>query len=244
MHPWIVSTIVLPAFLVCSSFIHAQNPPTDANARPSLVVTGDGEAAGAPDTAMVQLGASVQTGSAPTSQEQVNATMQKVIEAIKATGIPEAQIKTTGLSLSPVYGNDPNPNREGMEPKIVGYRAANSVQVRLTEPARVGAAIDAGIRAGANELQGVFFSPENDAAQRRLALQRAVAKAKEKATVLADALNVNLFEIVYVSEDINSAPPPYMPMARFAADAMSTPVQPGESSVTARVTITYRIQAR
>ena len=70
--------------------------------RRTISVTGNGEAAAAPDQAVVRLGASIQTGQADVSHARVNEIMEKALEAIEKVGVPRRAIRTTGLSLQPV----------------------------------------------------------------------------------------------------------------------------------------------
>jgi uncharacterized protein YggE len=221
----------------------AQQPPQPDRSRgdypPTIVVTGDSEVFATPDLAVVTLGAVAQAPDAVAAQNQVNQQMQKVIDAIKATGVPEEKIKTTGLSLSPVYTGEGMRVERG-EPRISGYRATNAVEIRLDDPKSAGNVIDAGMKAGANQLQGLWFSLKDDAKQRQQALEQAVKEASNKAKALATALNVKLGAIQLVTEEFGGGAPRPFAMAREAM-VMDTPVQPGQAQVTAHVSVTYRI---
>ena len=65
---------------------------------------------------------------------------------------------------------------------------------------RVGEAIDLSFGAGANTLDGVSFSVSDDSAARAEALKAAVAAAKEKAAILADAAGMGELEIESIQE--------------------------------------------
>ncbi|HEV2295303.1 MAG TPA: SIMPL domain-containing protein [Tepidisphaeraceae bacterium] len=216
---------------------------------PSIVVTGRGEASAAPDRAVVRLGATAQAEQAQTAQDQVNAIVARAIDALKRAGIAERDIQTRDLSLHPVYseaGHIPldQRGRGPREPRITGYRASNTVEVRVNEVGKVGAVIDAGVTAGANELQGVTFELKEDATARTEALKRAIEKARADAQTIADALGVTLGPI---DEALAGGRNEIFPQQRFAGMAMEampasgTPVQPGEIDVGATVTLRYRI---
>jgi uncharacterized protein YggE len=236
--------MILIALAMMSVPLLAQPQPDRARGDypPTLVVTGEGEVYAAPDLAVVTLGAVAQAPDAISAQNQVNQLMQKTIDAIKATGISEEKIKTTGLSLSPVYTGGGMRDRIDSEPRISGYRASNAVEVRLDDPKSAGNVIDAGMKAGANQLQGLWFTLKDDSKQRQQALESAVKQASEKAKTLAAALGVKLEGVQLVTEEFGGGMPrPYAGPRLAEAMTMDTPIQPGQAQVTAHVSVTYRI---
>jgi uncharacterized protein YggE len=119
------------------------------------------------------------------------------------------------------------------------------VSVRIDDLAKVGPVIDAGLAAGANNLDGVEFGLRDDGAARASALTEAVRSARGKAEALAAALRVRLVEIVEVAEGgvAISQPQPFRGrVMAMAADAMAaTPVSAGQVGVDASVTVRWRI---
>lgn len=215
---------------------------------PTLSVTGRAEVPAVPDVAVVHLGAVAQAQDAATAQAQVNQVVQKVLEAVKQAGVPGEKIQTSGLSLSPVY-SDPRPPRvpdaRPAEPRIVGYRASNTLTVRVEDLTKVGNVIDAATGAGANEVQGISFTLPDDTKPRAEALAKAAREAAAKAKVLADAMNVELVAVRHVQEaGVQAGPPqPFFRGGAEMARVAATPIQPGQVRVEASVVITYRITA-
>jgi uncharacterized protein YggE len=209
---------------------------------PTVAVTGSGEVSAAPDRAVVSLGAVVEAKQAVDAQRQMAQVMQRVLKDVKALGIPDKLIRTTGLSLSPVYTHPgPKAGLDPEAPRISGYRAANTVQVQVDDLERLGSVIDAGIGAGANQMAGLSFELKDDTALRRQALQIASQEARLKAEAIASALNLQLGDVLDVREQ--GAPTPYPAERRFAAPAAAgaTPVQPGQVQVSAGVTIRFKL---
>jgi uncharacterized protein YggE len=223
----------------------AENPKETI---PSLSVTGHGEVDARPDQAVARLGAVSEANDAARAQQQVNKVMQAALAAIKALGVPENQIRTAGLTLSPIYSNPKPPNREPTEPRISGYRANNMLEVRLDDLAMVGKVIDASVTAGANQLQNLSFQLKDDTAPRQEALSRAVAEARGKADAIARAMGVKLEEALEVNEGGVHIMRPQMELARTAAAFggadMGAPIQPGQVRVEASVNIRYRIASQ
>lgn len=208
---------------------------------PSLTVTGAAEVPAAPDRAVVSLGAVVEAKDALDAQNQIAQVMRRVIKDIRAQGIPEEKIRTAGLSLNPVYSHPaPKAGREPEAPRIVGYRASNTIRVQVDDTERAGAVIDAGIGAGANQLNSLSFELRDDLKFRKQALQLAAQEARAKAEAIASALNLQLGEVIEVREEGGQAS--YPVERRFAASAAAaTPVQPGEIRVGAGVSVRFRL---
>jgi uncharacterized protein YggE len=213
---------------------------------PSLMVTGNAQILATPDEATVQLGIVRQATTAQLAQEQANAVAQEILNAITRAGALREQVQTSQLVLSPVYAPR---NPDGREPpRIVAYSATNSIYVRLSALTLIGPVIDAALRAGANELHGVQFGLRNDLPTRQEALKLAAAEARSKAQVMADALSVNLDQVVEVSEGgISIIPRTEFPLNGRVAEAFATtqtPVSPGQLEVHATVTVRYRISPK
>lgn len=230
----------------------AQAQQEETEEYPFLSVSGHGEAVAAPDRAVVTLGATIQAEEASAAQQQVNETLRTALENIKALGVDDDQITTVGLSLHPVYAgeddDDPRMRQQmqqagkAREPRIVGYRATNTIRVQLEEVGKVGDVIDAAVKAGANQIEQVSFELKDDVELRKQALREAVDEARAKARTIADAMNVRLQAVQRVDEVGLRVDHPRMEFARYAMDAaVATPVQPGQVNVVADVTIRYRL---
>jgi uncharacterized protein YggE len=213
-----------------------------------------------PDMVSVIVG--VQTNGT-TAQEAVsrnaNLTAQ-VIGAIMGLGINENEIETSSFSVSPIYEStqqssqqppciDVYPPPPGCEPKqeIVGYSASNSVTVTLSVSAGVnaGQVIDASIQAGANNVNGLYFFVSQDRQQeiRGSLIREAIANARERANIAADAVGMVVSGVQSVNlNDVNFPVfrSEFSTAAGVAAD-LSPPTQilPGQQEVSTTVTIVY-----
>lgn len=209
---------------------------------PMLTVSGHGKVSVAPDQALIRVGKIAQATTAGTAQTQVNQTMLRALEKIKELKIPEQKITTVGLTLTPVYAGD---NRkapaESAGPRIVGYRASNVIRVQVDDLNLVGKVIDAALTAGADELEGVSFSLKNDSTQRDQALRLAAQDARSKADAIADAMHLGILSVLEVTEGGMNIARPQPQLSRTYAAEAAAPVQPGEITVDASITVRYRI---
>lgn len=205
----------------------------------TIVVTGQGEASAAPDIAYMTLG--VQT-EAPTAAEALrkNATqMDATIKALRDAGVDKKDIQTSSLNVGAQYDY----SRENTAPRIIGYQASNTVSVKLRNLGGAGAIIDKAINVGANRLDSISFGFADEKPLRDAARKDAVKDARNRAALYADAAGVKLGPVLQISEGFSAIPGPQPVMMRMdAAEAASTPISAGESSVMASVTIIYRIE--
>jgi uncharacterized protein YggE len=203
----------------------------------TVVMSGHGEVRAAPDTALLSAGVTTEAATASSALSANSTRMQAVLASLKKQGVPEKNIQTANLSVSPQYANT---NNEA--PRITGYRAVNQVQVRLEDVRKLGAALDALVAAGANQLNGVSFLIRDDTDLLAKARAEAVADARVKAETFAKAAGVSLGPILSISESGGEAPRPMLAAAPMMVRAKAVPVALGEESVGADVTIIWEIQ--
>jgi len=223
-----------------------QQPASPTPAPSVIVVNGNAQVLAVPDEANVRLGIVRQAPTAQAAQDQANTVAQEILAAIRRVGVPSQQIQTSRLVLSPVYAPRGAESRDA--PRIVAYNATNTVSARISDLAMVGSVIDAGLKAGANQLDGVQFGLRNDLPSREQAIKEAVQEAQSKAQVMAEALRVSLAEVLEATEGGVSITPVAEPgIVGFSARAVAapeTPVSPGQIQVQASVTIRYRIMPK
>lgn len=210
---------------------------------PTLTVTGHGESYATPDLAVVRVGATAQADEAAAAQASVNKVVQATVARLKAIGIDAKQLSTATVTLSPMYsGQEPRrPGEAPPPPHVVGYQASNSIRVEVTDIQRVGEVIDAAVKAGANQIEGVSFELKDQGAARASALQRAVSDAEMKAKVIAEAMRVRLDTVAEVNEGGVQPIYPQPQMRTMLAQDVGSPIEPGQVRVNATVTVRYRI---
>lgn len=202
-----------------------------------LTVAGTGESRVAPDMASIQLGVTTQAASAAEAMRQNSTRQAAVIAALTGAGIEQGDIQTSGLNLNPVmdYG-------EGSAPTVTGYQASNMVTVRVRDVPRLGEILDTIVAAGANEINGIAFLRDDDAGAQDDARRAAVADARHKAEVLAEAAGLTLGPVLLLRDTPSvEGPRPMMMEARAAEDSASVPIAAGEIATTATVEMQFAL---
>jgi uncharacterized protein YggE len=231
--------LIVPAALAPAA---AQVPQTIVAGPPShtITVTGSADVKAVPDQAMVQLGVTTRASTAQTAMAQNNTAMAQVVAALKQLGIPAVNIQTSSVSLNPIY-NQPPPQNPGLAPQLAGFEASNSVSVLLSDLTLVGPAIDAGVAAGANQIQGISFRLSNEQPFQLTALQQAGMQARAKAQALATSLGVTLGSVDAILESSAQSTPVYPGAVSAPNVAPATPILPGQVDVHADVQVRFTL---
>ncbi len=210
-----------------------------AEAPRTISVTGEGRADAAPDMAVITIGVQSEALTAAAALRQNSTDMSAAIKKLKDLGVEDRDIQTSGISINPRYDYETNRSR----PELIGFTAANSVTVRLRDLSKAGSVIDQAVQSGANNLGGVSFSFSDPKPLYNEARRDAVADAKAKATLLTEAAGVRLGKLLYIQEGYVQSPQPKMYAARMEmAQDSSVPMEAGESTVTATVSLVYEIE--
>jgi uncharacterized protein YggE len=210
--------------------------PTDGTL---LSVSASADAKRVPDVATISTGVVTQAADANAAMRANAAQMDKVMAAIRAAGIAERDIQTSGINLNPNYKY-----AENTPPTIIGYQASNTVNVKVRDLSKLGKVLDTFVAQGANQINGPSFEvdkPDEAYDEARIA---AIKKSQARAETYANALGMKVRRIVSISEGGASIPRP-MPMMRMqAADAMmakETSVSPGESTLSVNVEVVFEL---
>jgi hypothetical protein len=205
--------------------------------RATVTVLGTGRAGRPADLAQATFTAEAVRESAAEARSAAATTAASVIAALRGAGVPDADLHTAGLDVTPNWEHD------GTKMIRNGFTVANRIAVTVRDLESVGRVLDAGLEAGATGLDGVTFLLADEATAADEARRAAVADARSRAGTIADASGGRLGALVSISEGVAAAPGPF-PAARMmamAADAAPTPVLPGRIEVSVSVSAEWEI---
>lgn len=209
---------------------------------PVITLTGSGDTLIDPDMAHVSAGVVSQAASAAEALRQNSTAMAGVFAELREAGVEERDIQTSSLSVSPVYAPQTGDDLTG--PRIIAYRADNSVTATVRDLDNLGAAIDALVEAGANNVGNVSFDREDTDAAMEEARREAIQNALETARLYADAGGFQLGRILTVNEIQGYRPMPMVmnQMARAESfDGAATPTAPGQLTIEVQVNVELEI---
>jgi uncharacterized protein len=205
-----------------------------------LDVSATGEVTRVPDLAIISAGVQTLKPTATAAIEENAARMERVRAALERAGIEDKDIQTSNLSLNPEYQYDQN-----RPPRLTGYRASNTVNVKFRDLKRTGAILDALVAEGANQINGPSLTIDKPESALDEARTRAIANGRARADLYARALGMRVARLISVSESGGYAVPPPMPMvammAERSADA-SSKIDPGTQQLQVSVSMSFELR--
>ncbi len=205
-----------------------------------LDISATGEVTRVPDVAIISAGVQTLRPTATAAIEENAARMERVRTALKRAGIEDRDIQTSSISLNPEYHYANN-----QPPRLTGYRATNTVNVKFRDLKRTGTILDALVAEGANQINGPNLTIDKPDEAYDEARVKAIAAGLARAELYARALGKRVVRLISVSEGGGHMPPP-MPMVQFAraegaADA-SSKIDPGSQELQVSNAMSFELQ--
>ncbi len=194
-------------------------------------VTGEGKVNVKPDLGTVSAGVSATGATTSQVQNEINSSINKVSEAVRALGVDSKDIQTSTYNINPTYSDSQ---------VITGYSANTTLTIKVRDINKVGQVIDAATRAGATNVNNLGFEVSDKSKLENEARKLAVDDAKKKAQNEADIAGFRLGRIVNYSESFGGQPRP-MPLAAESAIKTPTNLQTGQEEIDVTVTLSYEI---
>lgn len=239
----IIGGIVIVAVL----FFVLQSPrqivvnTSEAEQLSRLSVSGEAQLAVPADEAVIFFRIESQHFDPKVAQDEASGVGERAVSALRQAGVAKNDIETTDYSLQKL--REWNPEKQRTEDK--GYIASHTLKVKTKDLLRVGVFLKVAVDAGVNKVQNIEFSlsKEKQREVKSAVLSAAAKQAGEKAEALAAGLGVRLGNVVSVSESGFYFTPVYRGVAKemIAMDAAAPPIQPGEVSSQASVSVVYQI---
>jgi uncharacterized protein YggE len=214
------------ALLLAVSVAGAQTPN-------SIQASGSATRSLQPDMAQLNIGVVTQAATAGAAADQNATTTDAVIKALQGVLATTGTIETLYYSISPRYTNS------GGQQTLVGYVVTNTLKVTTRDVNRVGRLIDAGNGAGANSVSGPFYGLQNPDPEVQQALAAASRQALAHAAAMASGLGGRVGAVISAQE--GSTLRPFLDSSGAATTSVATPIQTGNVSVTANVTVTVAL---
>ncbi len=250
-----VAFLVVATLLVGALTVNAVMDFGDADmpAGNLITVEATGEVSAAPDIATINFTVSEDGDSASQAQDVAAKKINVALAVLRDMGIEEGDIKTSVYSMTPRYSYQPPcytyPCPYSESQRIIGYTAAQTVEVKVRNLDQTGEVLANLGDAGVSNLYGPTFVIDNEDELKAEARKMAIDEARAKAKKLADDLDVRLVRIVNFWESTGPVYPYYgraevMGLGGAADAPKSTiaDVPVVENEIAVSVSITYEIR--
>jgi uncharacterized protein len=240
----VLTTAAGIALLLCTSLFptpgYAQTPTVVPPGTPlprTVTVSGVGRVSAPPDVAVIVTGVQTQAKQASDALTQNSQAMTALINALKTAGIAPDDIQTQSLDLQPQFQE---PTQSNGTRTLIGYIATNTVQVRVRDISKLGAALDTAVKSGGNLIQGIQFEIGNPDPLLTQARDQAMKDARQKADQLAKLAGAQLGSVQTITETSGQPPVP-MPFSASAAKDLAVPIQQGTQNVEVDVQVVWTL---
>jgi hypothetical protein len=229
----VVAGFLVGAVLALQVPVTAQ-PADDDPLRRSITVTGASTITVDPDEAVIRLGVRTQADRAQEAMDLNSQKMQKVLEALRGMGLGDDDLATSLIELYPRY--------DDRGETVVGYDAANEVEVTIRELDSVGRVLDTAVDAGANVAGGITFRVSDANEGLDEALADAVGDARAKAETMAAAADAGIGDVLTIVEVSQGQPGPfYAERVAYAAADSAVPVETPTIETAVSVEVTWQL---
>ena len=228
------------AIVLSVSPVLAQSRLLEVNNPRTIEVGGEASVNATPDFARITLGVTTVGKDAREALAANAKSVSALIAAIKGEGVAAADIQTSSLSISPQFSNAAQNSPAARS--IVGYSVTDMVTVTARDISRLGPLIDKAVEAGANAMYGIAYGENNPSALLDKARPLAVADAKRKAEIYAEAGGAKIGRLMSLTEQPVGQPVQFATRAYAqSAGAAPTPIEAGEDRLTVAITAQFEL---
>ena len=211
----------------------AAGPAVTSTFNPGVITNGDAIVSKTPDIAFVSAGVESMQPTATEAQRDLADKAAKLIARVKALGVADKDVSTSGYSVSPNYVEP--------YPTLKGYRASEQLQLKWHDVNTVGKVLDAVVQEGGATQVGVGFGLADPKVAQAEARSLAIADARSRGQAMATAAGVKLGSVLRVSDlSTGGASPTFKDFAPAAGSA-TTQVPVGQLDVQVTVEVDFAI---
>ncbi|WP_420112220.1 SIMPL domain-containing protein [Pseudactinotalea sp.] len=203
-------------------------------------MTGSASVETVPDIVLASLGVDVRSTDISTALRTAEESLARMRDSLLEGGVDRAGLRTSRSTIWREVVTD----GAGTNTTVTHVRLG--LQVRMREVATAGDLVHAALAAGG--VDATMDSMDFAVSDTREALVQARDAAFDEARRIAEAYAARagraLGEVTSITEGAVGTAPGPMPKVAFAAPAGSMPVEPGQTSVDASVTVTWELAPR
>ena len=206
--------VLLVSTLFIASMAAGQAGTASVQAQVNTIYAGsDGKYESAPDTAVLRFDIAAQEDTSSAAYDKAVAAADRVRQVLKNNGIDPKAMQIGFYSVQPMY-DWKNPKH-----KVVGYRVATNLTLKLHDFSKIGGVIEQTADIDSMQNQSLNYILEDMEPAKAKAAGDALNRARNQASAVASAGGRGLGELLYASVDVSQAIIVAQPMVMRAAVA-------------------------
>jgi len=240
----IISTVIMLFLMITSLFGQYFDQPS------YISVTGDANLEVVPDEVIITLGVETSDLQMNTAKDQNDEIVSKAIEIAKSYGIDENDIQTNYMNIEPRY-EDYYEYKE-----FLGYFVQKTIVITIKDLSDFEQFVSDILDQGVNYVHGIQFQTSEIEKYKEQARLEAIRNAKEKAQMLAQALDMEIGAPISVCENQTSwwswnnnywgySWSEMSCAGGYCYDAFGqteSPMAPGQITISASITVSFELE--
>lgn len=237
------SLLFIACLALAPSLAKAQTSSVDSV--PHITVTGRAHLDVMPDVAILSVAVATERPTAAEAVADNSRAAKALIEEIKAQGIDAQDIKTVSITLVPVYDQQRDLVTRTTKQVLRGYRARNSLSIKVHNLDKAGILARQLVDKGANEFYGINFDYEHKEEAYDKLRDKAMQDALRKAKAYLPALDLRLGRVLEILPQTTEGAPRGTIFAATVptapAEPVSIPIEPGTQTLQIEVRVSWEI---
>ena len=237
--------ILIPVGLLLLSATGA----AQSNVEPPLItVTGQAEVRVPPDEVLFTLAVQNTDRDMLVANKKTDDSVKQVLSIARKNNVKPEDVQTSQISVQPKYNTDDMPydERNKVQRVLIGYEVSKTVAIRLRDISRFDELLADVLKAGITSLSNLEFLDSQIRKHRDQARVMAIRAAKEKATLLAGEIGQSIgpaYSITEYTPELRASGTLQNSNSSISSDAgtSESAIAPGSISITAQVTVRFRL---
>ncbi len=235
------------AIALSASSVYGQNSPD----RPLITVSGQAELRVPPDEVVFTLEVESVDKDVLAAKKKTDESVKEVFSLARDNKVNADDVQTSYISVEPKYNTDEfeyGTTPRGVKRVFLGYAVSKTIAIRLKDISRFDPLLSDVLKAGVTKVSNVEFRNSQIRKHRDQARSMAIKAAQEKASLLAREIGQTIGPAYSITEGVvggySSSNITQNATSVISGDlsASDSAIAPGLISVTAQVTVSFRLQ--
>ena len=215
---------------------------------PLITVTGQAEVRVPPDEVVFTLAVENVDKDMVVASKRTDDSVKQILTIARRNGVKPEDVQTSNISVQPKYNTDDMPyeSREKVKRVLVGYEVSKTVAILMRDISRFDDLLADVLKTGITRLSNLEFRDSQIRKHRDEARRMAIRAAQEKAKLLAGEIGQSIGPAYSITEDsnlpVNGRITQNATTYSGSSEDTESATAPGSLSITAQVTVRFRLQ--